>query len=116
MLIFFFRNGCILGNELTIVLFFLSPLILELAAKEMNSSQVNPTTSNKPASSAQTGNGTKLSTLIKIFKPWKWKSKGSINKKKFDKNGSTKGECIATSLERRFRFARNPFHLSPLDA
>lgn len=52
-------------------------------------SQVNATTSNKSASS-QNGS-TKLSTLIKIFKPWKVWKKGSINKKKFDKNGSTKG-------------------------
>ena len=58
-------------------------------------SQVNPTTSNKPVSSHN--GSTKLSTFIKIFKPWRWK-KGSINKKKFDKNGSTKGKVLDFSL------------------
>lgn len=58
----------------------------------MNSNQVtpglNPTTSNnKQPTSSHNGGTKKLSTFIKIFKPWKWK-KNSLNKKKFDKNGS----------------------------
>lgn len=60
-------------------------------------SQVNPTTSNKPASHNGSNSTTKLSTFIKIFKPWKWK-KGSINKKKFDKNGSTKGKSVCVMM------------------
>jgi len=58
-------------------------------------SQVNSTASTKSASH-NGSNTTKLSTLIKILKPWRWK-RGSINKKKSDKNGSTKENDFAHS-------------------